>query len=162
MSIKNSPKEQIRSFTLSIPSTLNTKTLSELSTQASRSPELPMRKMSESINLPSLVTPRQRISSFDVSSMLLFNKKGFKGDNFLQTFLPSKAIGFLPYIYAQNGYEKTKEMYSSIFSIEPENFLPLQRKKSSLDIFAEFRESRTRGRPSKEDITHKNKSFDSL
>ncbi|CAG9321894.1 unnamed protein product [Blepharisma stoltei] len=162
MSTKNSPKEQIRSFTLSIPSVLNTKPQNEIITQVPRSIEFPMRKMSETTSLPSIITARKRIESFDVSSVLLYEGQAFKRSNSLKNVVPNKVLDFLPYIYAQNGYEKTREMYTMYFGRGYENSLPLQRKVSSLNILGELRESRAKMRPSKEDLTHKNRSFDSV
>lgn len=160
MSIKNSPREHVRSFNLSIPSVIAVKQAE--STQLTlRSPEFQHRKLSENSNLPSIAASRKKLESFEIPRNLLYDE--FKStNNFLKKIGYKQAIKYLPYVYAQNGFEKSKDLFRSSLGTNTEKFLPLQRKKSSIDIFEVKKENRGKIKMGKDEASLKNRSFDSI
>ncbi|CAG9334760.1 unnamed protein product [Blepharisma stoltei] len=159
MNLKNSPASQLRSFTLSMPSYLGMKNKLDLEVSSAKS-IIPSSRRSSGILSPSTsATTRPRIQSFDISLIQGF-EDGQPRTQILPFMTPAKALDYLPFIYAQNGYEKTNELIKKSFGRKSDASLPLIRKESCLDMLAGIRESRAKNRPNKEILTHKNKSLD--
>lgn len=127
-------QEKLKSFTLSMPSYLANKRKITLNPLSTNSPTKPInRHNSEVFKLPFINQARSRIESCDIiysPKDLSISPKSVKNS--------PKSEKFLPYIYAQNGLEKTKELMPE-FKYTREFILPVSRKECSVDILQEFK-----------------------
>lgn len=152
--------EPIRSFNLSIPFVSPRHKYSESSTLKTkdsfsiRSSEFEMLSSSSNIS-----TVRPAIFSYDASSIHSFDDK-IKKNSILPFISKSKALKYLPFIYAQNGYKKTNDFIKKIDGEKMGSCFPIKRKESCLNIFESQQRTMSKSKQIRDFSFSRYKSFD--